>query len=74
MLFLALPAYGHKSVIDALAPHIREGQPVVISSHASLGTLYLAGLLDDRGISAPITAWDTTVVTGPGGAVPAKST
>lgn len=63
-ILLALPAYGHKAVMDALAPYIRTGQPVIISSHASLGGLYLAGLLAARGISAPITAWGTTVVTG----------
>lgn len=62
-LLIALPAYGHKSVLDALAPHIRAGQPVIISSHASFGAIYLAEALNQRGISAPITAWGTTVVT-----------
>ena len=64
VLMLALPTYGHKMVMDALAPHIRAGQPVIISSHASLGALYLARLLADRGIEVPITAWGTTAATG----------
>ncbi|WP_282061283.1 NAD/NADP octopine/nopaline dehydrogenase family protein [Roseobacter litoralis] len=64
ILLLALPAYGHKAVMDALAPHIRDGQHVIISSHASLGAVYLMQLLAARGIKAPITAWGTTVVTG----------
>lgn len=64
VLILALPAYGHKAVMDALAPHIRNGQPVIISSHASLGALYLMQLMAARGVKAPITAWGTTVVTG----------
>ncbi len=64
VLLLALPGYGHKPVMDALAPHVREGQPIIVSSHASLGALYLMRLLRGRGISAPITAWGTTVVTG----------
>lgn len=63
-LLIALPAYGHKSVLDALTPHIRAGQPVIISSHASFGAIYLAEALNKRGISAPITAWGTTVITG----------
>ena len=63
-LLIALPGYGHKTVLDALAPHIREGQHVIISSHASLGAVYLTQLLAARGINAPVTAWGTTVVTG----------
>ncbi|MFD2739527.1 NAD/NADP octopine/nopaline dehydrogenase family protein [Sulfitobacter aestuarii] len=64
VLMIALPGYGHKTVFDALAPHIREGQHVVISSHASLGAVYLGQLLAARGVSAVITAWGTTAVTG----------
>ncbi|WP_298918435.1 NAD/NADP octopine/nopaline dehydrogenase family protein [uncultured Roseobacter sp.] len=64
VLVIALPAYGHKSVMDALTPHIREGQQIVISSHASLGAIYLMQQLAARGVQAPITAWGTTVVTG----------
>jgi opine dehydrogenase len=63
-LLFALPAYGHKTVMDALAPHIQGGQHVIISSHASLGAVYLGHLLAARGVSAPITAWGTTAVTG----------
>lgn len=64
VVLIALPAYGHKAVMDALAPHLRQGQPVIISSHASFGALYLGGLLAARGVSAPVTCWGTTVVTG----------
>lgn len=63
-LLIALPAYGHKTVMDALAPHIRQGQQVIISSHASLGAVYLRDLLAARGVDAPVTAWGTTAVTG----------
>ena len=55
-LLIALPAYGHKAVMDALAPHIRDGQHVIVSSHASLGAVYLGHLLQARGVNAPITA------------------
>ena len=63
VLVLALPAYGHKAVMDAMAPHVRNAQHVIISSHASLGAIYLMQLLDRRGVTAPITAWGTTAVT-----------
>lgn len=63
-LVIALPAYGHKTVMDALAPHVRDGQHIIISSHASLGAVYLTQALTARGINAPITAWGTTIVTG----------
>ncbi|MEM9630582.1 MAG: NAD/NADP octopine/nopaline dehydrogenase family protein [Pseudomonadota bacterium] len=63
-LIIALPATGHKSVMDALAPHIREGQHVIISSHASFGAVYLTQLLAARGVNAPVTAWGTTIVSG----------
>ncbi len=64
VLMIALPAYGHKQVMDALAPHIRGDQTVLISSHASFGALYLSRLLAARGIVVPIVAWGTTVTTG----------
>lgn len=63
-LLIAVPGYGHKQVMDALAPHIRAGQTVIVSSHLSLGAIYLAGTLAARGVAAPITAWGTTAVTG----------
>lgn len=64
VIMVALPAYGHRAVFDALAPHLREGQTVIISSHASFGALYLAKLLAQRGVTLPIIAWGTTVTTG----------
>ena len=64
ILMIALPAYGHKSVMDAVAPHIRPDHIVLISSHASFGALYLCRMLAKRGIVVPIVAWGTTVTTG----------
>ena len=63
VLVLALPAYGHKAVMDSMAPHVRNAQPIIISSHASLGAIYLMQLLARRGVTAPVTAWGTTAVT-----------
>jgi opine dehydrogenase len=64
VLMVALPAYGHKAVMDAIAPHIRDDQTILISSHASFGALYLARLLGERGMVVPIVAWGTTVTSG----------
>jgi opine dehydrogenase len=64
VILVALPAYGHKAVFDAVAPHLRDGQVVVISSHASFGALYLSRLLAERGVEVPIVAWGTTVTSG----------
>lgn len=64
ILLIALPAYGHKAVMDALAGHIHADQTIIISSHASLGALYLSRLLAERGVAAPIIAWGTTIITG----------
>lgn len=64
VVLIAVPGYGHKPVMDALVPHLRDHQPVVISSHASFGALYLADALARRGVSLPVIAWGTTVVTG----------
>ncbi|MEM9812370.1 MAG: NAD/NADP octopine/nopaline dehydrogenase family protein [Pseudomonadota bacterium] len=63
-LLLALPNYGHKAVIDALAPNLRPDQPVLISSHGAFGALYLAARLADLGMRGRIVAMGTTVVTG----------
>ncbi|MDG2407004.1 MAG: NAD/NADP octopine/nopaline dehydrogenase family protein, partial [Paracoccaceae bacterium] len=63
-LIIALPAYGHKKVMEELAPYVYQGQHIIISSHASMGAIYMAQLLAVRGVKAPITAWGTTVVTG----------
>ena len=63
-LLVALPGYGHKHVFDAIAPHVRDGQTIIISSHMSFGALYLSRLLAERGIAAPIVAWGTTATTG----------
>lgn len=64
VLLIALPAYGHKTVLDAIAPYVRAEQTVIFSSHASFGALYLSRLLAQRGVVATIVAWGTTAVTG----------
>ena len=62
VLFVALPAYGHKAVLDQITPHIRDSQTIIFSSHASFGAAYLSQLSSERGKSPLIVAWGTTVV------------
>jgi opine dehydrogenase len=63
-VMLAVPGYGHRAVLDAMAVHLRPDQPVIISSHMSFSALYLARQLAARGVRVPIAAWGTTVTTG----------
>lgn len=63
-IVIALPAYGHKTVLDAIAPYVKATQTVIFSSHASFGALYLSRLLAARGVVATVVAWGTTVVSG----------
>ena len=64
IVVLAAPAYAHKAIMDAVAPHLTSRHTVIISSHASFGALYLSRLLRDRKVEAPIVAWGTTIVSG----------
>lgn len=68
-VLIALPANGHKRVMDAMAPLLSPGQPVIISSHASLGAFYLSRRLAARAVEVPIIALSTTILrsrrTGP---------
>lgn len=71
-VMLAVPGYGHRTVLDQVAAHLQPGQTVIISSHMSFSALYLARQLAARGVRVPIAAWGTTVTTGrrlPGSAV-----
>lgn len=56
---------GHRAVFEALAPVLRSGQSVIISSHCSLGALHLSRLIAARGLDVPVVAWATTLTGGP---------
>jgi opine dehydrogenase len=64
VVMLVMPGNAHKMALEATARYLRPGQPVIISSHASFGALYLSKLLAERGVKAPIIAWGTTLTTG----------
>ncbi len=64
VVLLAVPATAYRGVLDQVAPALRPGQPVLISGHLSFGALHLSRLLAERGITNPIVAWGTTVISG----------
>ncbi|MER9768580.1 NAD/NADP octopine/nopaline dehydrogenase family protein [Mesorhizobium sp. M0189] len=64
VVVIALPAYGHKMVMDAAVPHLKDGIPVIASSHSSFGALYLSKRLAERKVRLPIVVWGTTLLTG----------
>lgn len=61
---VAVPAYGHRAVIEAAAPHLRGEQTLIFSSHLSFAALYLVELLEKRGVTITIAVLGTTVTTG----------
>ena len=63
-VMLAVPGYGHRTVMDLMSEHLRPGLPVIISSHMSFSALYLARRLSARRLSVPIAAWATTITSG----------
>ena len=63
-VIFALPAQGHRAVMDMAAKYATAAQTMIVSSQYSLGALYLKMALDRRGVAAPVVAWGTTMVTG----------
>ncbi|WP_116083846.1 NAD/NADP octopine/nopaline dehydrogenase family protein [Tropicimonas sp. IMCC34011] len=63
VIILALPATGHRAVLDALLPHLRDGQSIIISAHLSFAALHLGQALHARGLSLPVICWNTTAMT-----------
>jgi opine dehydrogenase len=62
-ILVAVPVNGHKAVMDALLPHLRSGQTVIVSSMASLSALYLHEQAAARGVDLTVASFGTTVLT-----------
>ena len=58
-VIVAVPGFAHRAVFDAAQPFLQPEQVLVISSHSSLGALYLS----KRGIRSCVAALGTTVAT-----------
>ena len=63
VLLLALPVNGHRRVMDALLPFLRDGQTVIVSSMASLSSLYLHEAAARAGRRITVASFGTTVLT-----------
>lgn len=64
LILIAVPVNGHRAVMDALAPHLRAGQTVLVSSMASLSSLYLYEQARARGLAdVTVASLGTTVLT-----------
>jgi opine dehydrogenase len=64
IVYIAVPGYAHRAVIDQAVAHLRPDQPVVFSSHMSFSLLYLRQRRATFGPAPMLIAWGTTVVTG----------
>jgi opine dehydrogenase len=63
VLLVAVPVNGHKAVMDALLPHLRSGQTVIVSSMSSLSSLYLFEQARVRDVDLTVASMGTTVLT-----------
>jgi len=63
VLLIAVPVNGHRCVMDALLPWLRDGQVVIVSSMASLSALYLHECAVRAGKRLTVVSFNTTVLT-----------
>jgi opine dehydrogenase len=63
LLLIAVPATGHRRVMDALMPWLRDGQVVMVSSMASLSALYLFENALRANRQLTVISFNTTVLT-----------
>ncbi len=63
VILIAVPLNAHRMVMDALLPHLRSGQLVIVSSMASLSSLYLYERALTQGIRVGVASFGTTVLT-----------
>ena len=63
VVLIAVSANGHRTVMDALLPHLRSKQLVIVSSMASLSSLYLFERTLARGLSIGVASFGSTVLT-----------
>jgi len=63
IIVIAVPLNGHRSVMDALLPHLRSGHLIIVSSMASLSSLYLYEAARRRGVALHVASFGTTALT-----------
>ncbi|QEI09360.1 NAD/NADP octopine/nopaline dehydrogenase [Pigmentiphaga aceris] len=63
IIVITVPLNGHRRVMDALLPHLRSGQRVIVSSMGSLSSLYLYEQAQQRGIDIRVASFGSTALT-----------
>lgn len=63
VLLVAAPVNSHRAIADALLPHLRDGQTVVVSAMCSLSSLYLLEAAHGRAVDITVASFGTTVFT-----------
>lgn len=63
VLLIAVPVNGHRFVMDALLPHLRSGQQVIVSAMKSLSALYLYEAAQARGLQVSVASFGATALT-----------
>ncbi len=63
VVLIAVPANGHRAVMESLAPHLGTHHTVIVSGALSLSPLYLSKLVAARGLRPAIGCFGTTVLT-----------
>ncbi|AYD04025.1 NAD/NADP octopine/nopaline dehydrogenase family protein [Neorhizobium sp. NCHU2750] len=62
VVIIAVPGYGHKTVIDAIVPYAKSCQTFIVSAQLSLSARYLKEQTKARGTDANVIAWATTAL------------
>ncbi|MEW9613391.1 NAD/NADP octopine/nopaline dehydrogenase family protein [Shinella sp. S4-D37] len=63
VIIVAVPANGHARIIDAMVPHLADGQTVIVSAELSLSGALLIKEARARGLQISVISWATTAVT-----------
>ena len=63
VVLIAVPANGHRAVMERLAPYLESRHTVIVSGALSLSPLYLSKLVCARDVRPAIASFGTTVLT-----------
>lgn len=63
ILVIAVPLNGHRQVMDALLPHMKSAQTILVSSMGSLSALYAFETAQSMGLTLTVGSFGTTVLT-----------
>ncbi len=61
LIFVCCPAYGHRAFANILAPHVKDGQIIVLVPGA-LGSFEFKNIFSENGVSANVKFAETTLL------------